>query len=396
MRAFTLLSAAVLLFSASTTHAANVFGTSGNGLIRLDTSSGTSTALGAFQFQHPSEHGMYDLARTSDGKLWGISTAQFGSVSTVIPSWVYEIDETNAITTATWNLGSINPGGAAIDPSDDSLWYLVLDSGPWGPFGPDLALLRLDLANGQVTSHGTLPNGVAFSFVDLVFDGAGTLHTVNYADMSLWTVDKSNASGPGTQKIGDLNGGIDKSLGFNVTFDASSGSTFLLEQAGKKWFSIDLLTGVASATGSPATGAPDIFGLSGSSCPGLKTSYGVGCAGNGGFVPKIALEGCPEVGGQVQLSYSNAFGGQPALLMFGLLQTQVPIGGGCDRLIDPVGIVTPIFALGGVGPGAGSASLPAVIPPGAAGVTITIQGANGDNQSVLGFVVTNGIEVTFP
>lgn len=375
---------------------AELVGVSGFDLFRFDSTTGTTSPIGTSTPVHPAELGITHVARAPDQSLYGLSTAQFGSVVSVVPSWVYRLDEATGAATPLWNIGSVIPFAAAIHPLDGSLWYLVPCSGPWGPFGPAFDLVRLDLTTGTITPKGTFINTFVHSFGDLAFDPAGNLYMVNQADLSLWSVDQTSATGPGTKFIGLLGGGVSGLQGTILVDDLPSGSVLLYELAGKRWFTVDVLTGAATATGVTSPGAPMITDLAGSSCAASKLPYGAGCAGSGGFVPSLAVEGCPEVSAQIQLLYSGGLGGQPALLMFGLTKTQVSIGGGCDLLVAPLSLVTPPFVLGGAGAGNGTATLPAVIPPGVAGVTITMQGANADAQHALGFVVSNGVELKIP
>ncbi|MFG0317219.1 MAG: hypothetical protein ACF8XB_08105 [Planctomycetota bacterium JB042] len=391
--------AAALLLSlswASPLSGAELIGVDGFTLFRFDTTAGTSTFIGSVTPVDGNELRISHLARAPDQQLYGLSTAQIGSVVNVIPGWVYRLDDQTGVGTPLWNIGSVLPGAAAIHPLDGSLWYSVLSSGPWGPFGPDVSLFRMDLSTGAVTPKGTFVNGFAFAFSSLAFDLAGNLYVLNAADTSLWSVDQGVASGPGTQKIGDLGGGIDATLGVILVDDIPSGEVFAYERANRRWFTVDVVTGAATATGVTTAGAPPITDLAGSSCGASQLVYGAGCFGTGGFVPSLTVEGCVEIGAQIQLLYANGLGGRPAVLMIGTQKVQTPIGGGCDLLVSPLALVTPAFVLGGAGAGNGTATLPAVVPPAASGVTLTLQGASGDAFNQIGFVVTNGVELKIP
>jgi hypothetical protein len=105
-------------------------------------------------------------------------------------------------------------------------------------------------------------------------------------------------------------------------------------------------------------------------------SYGLGCAGAGGFVPALALGGALVPGGLASLDLSSATGNRPAFLLLGLGKSQLPIGHGCDLLVAPLLPIVggPVLTTGN-GAGAGAFSIPIQLPftplPGA----LTIQAA---------------------
>ncbi len=128
-------------------------------------------------------------------------------------------------------------------------------------------------------------------------------------------------------------------------------------------------------------------------CPGGATSYGVGCAGAGGFVPALAIDGCPSGGETLNVSVTQARGGATAFLVVGLARAEVPMGSGCDLLAAPLlgGPVGPL-PLGGAGAGQGSVTLPAVLPAGSQG-TVTVQALVVDPASPTGHANSNGVEL---
>ena len=97
--------------------------------------------------------------------------------------------------------------------------------------------------------------------------------------------------------------------------------------------------------------------------------YGQGCAGTGGFVPKLHTNGTPRIGNAgfaFELAEANAPG--IALCTLGFSNTSwgggpslpFQLGGGCAVLSDPVASAgQPII---GNGPGNGTATLPIAIP----------------------------------
>lgn len=133
-----------------------------------------------------------------------------------------------------------------------------------------------------------------------------------------------------------------------------------------------------------------------SECAGAIVTYGAGCAGSGGFVPKLSFTGCTVPGGNVTGKISKGLGGAPAVILIGLGQGQVPIGGGCSLLavpLFPVSIGVPLGGAGGLGTGSIElpAQLPATMPSGA---SFTVQAYVLDAGAVLGAAFTNGVKLT--
>lgn len=127
---------------------------------------------------------------------------------------------------------------------------------------------------------------------------------------------------------------------------------------------------------------------------GSVRRYGVGCAGSGGFVPRLELGGCSTPGGNVSLEVTKGLGGSTALLFFGVVRGQTPIGGnGCFLNVSPLLATILALPLGGAGPGAGSIVVPAVIPPGTPPVAFTMQAFVIDPGTLDGGAASAGLEV---
>lgn len=128
------------------------------------------------------------------------------------------------------------------------------------------------------------------------------------------------------------------------------------------------------------------------------TSHGQGCAGTGGAVPALQITGDPSAGGLVQLSITNGVGSGTTLLAVGLGAGSVWMGFGCTLNIAPVPLVMlgplPLFPLGAQGPGAGSISLGAALPPALPPVAIGVQAFVVDAGVAHGFSNTNGVVFT--
>jgi hypothetical protein len=93
------------------------------------------------------------------------------------------------------------------------------------------------------------------------------------------------------------------------------------------------------------------------------------------------------------LQIANALGGSTALLIFGLSEAAIPMGGGCLLNVTPV--LPPVFAipLGGAGPGNGSATLIGTFPALTAGLLFTMQAFVADPNVPMGFSSTAGLRV---
>lgn len=133
-------------------------------------------------------------------------------------------------------------------------------------------------------------------------------------------------------------------------------------------------------------------------CHGRIEAYGVGCSGLGGYVPELAVRGCPEAGDQIVLELDQGVGGAITFLMLGTGRGSAALGqSGCLLYTVPLipGLQGPLVLSPG-GAGAGSISIPAPvtadIPP---GFLLTMQAILGDASTVSGFTVTNGVELIF-
>jgi hypothetical protein len=130
-------------------------------------------------------------------------------------------------------------------------------------------------------------------------------------------------------------------------------------------------------------------------CTGGWVPYGAGLPGKGGLVPKLSGSGCPEPGASITLDVSSVVGGANAALFVGLSQAALPFKGGTFHVGNLVLMAS--FPLGGAPgvAGAGSLSLPGVLPamPALSGTSIFLQGAFGDAAAVKGVSLTQGLEM---
>jgi len=120
---------------------------------------------------------------------------------------------------------------------------------------------------------------------------------------------------------------------------------------------------------------------------------GSGCPGSGGVIPQLSVMGTPAIGNpgygvQVTRAWPNSI----ALLLIGLGQTEVPLGGGCSLY------VVPLLLLSLPTNGAGVAILPIPLPPepGLIGVQSFAQSAVADpGGAFAGYSITAGLKVVF-
>lgn len=133
----------------------------------------------------------------------------------------------------------------------------------------------------------------------------------------------------------------------------------------------------------------------GSGCDGQYTVYGAGLAGSGGFVPTLAGTNCPEIGKAITLEIAKVRGGAIGALLLGTTQASLPFKGG-QLLVAPI-LVTLNLLVGGTpgAAGAGSLSLPVLLPndAGWVGLSIDCQAAFADPNAVKGASLTAGLEI---
>lgn len=129
-------------------------------------------------------------------------------------------------------------------------------------------------------------------------------------------------------------------------------------------------------------------------CAGLDVPFGLGCPGSGGFVPALALSGCPAPGSIVRLRAERLAGGATAWLLVASAPAAIPTGSGCSLLVDPASVLAlPIPLSGPPVPGAGRWSLTvplAGVPP---NTPFALQVVALDAAAAPGFSGTNGLLV---
>jgi len=110
-------------------------------------------------------------------------------------------------------------------------------------------------------------------------------------------------------------------------------------------------------------------------------------------VPALGVTGCATAGGAMDVSISQALGGSTAFMLLGLGQGSIPLKG-CTLLVDPLLPTIVPLGLGGVGPGNGALTLPAILPSTIPDMVFTLQAWVKDAGAAKGWATTNGVQVS--
>lgn len=151
---------------------------------------------------------------------------------------------------------------------------------------------------------------------------------------------------------------------------------------------------IADSMDCDADGIPDTFESSLGTSP--TQFFGLGCPGLGGVIPRLSLSGCPVPSSAVTLEVSQASPNSYGVLVFGLLQTSLPINPACALLVSPLLSTTIPLHMAGQSevPGSGSISVPAIIPASVPAAVLRMQVFIA--APVPGSVsATNGLALTF-
>ncbi|MFG0320571.1 MAG: hypothetical protein ACF8XB_25085 [Planctomycetota bacterium JB042] len=378
------LAAAAIVLAAASPAAAlpALLATDGHFLYSIDTQTFSVTPVGPMALIGTSTETYHaSLATDPSGQLWSMSNKA-----------LYRVDQATGRTTPVGglNVGTVVEGGLAFHPATGEAY------GSNHAGGAIAGLMRLDTDTGWATPLGAFPGGVPHDFNGLAFDASGQLYGIDGWTNSLWTIDHQNPGGPGTTPVGAPFGAT-VHVGYfgGMAYDPGTSRLWAYGFASHALFTIDPATGVATVqTVLPGT-VPPLFGLTFGDCTST-VSYGTGCAGSGGFTPKLDLLPCPALTGQtVQLAIEEALGGAPALLAFGFGPGALPMDGDCDLLVQPLLPQVLSFPLGGAGAGNGGVVLSASIPPSLpTPVTFTLQAFVADPGGTASFSNSAGLEVT--
>jgi hypothetical protein len=352
-----------------------------NELWTIDTLTFQTQFIGSYTVANPNEFGIPQITRIPDGRLYGLSTGWFSGS-------LYELDVNTAAATELSALSMpIGPLAMATDAAG-LVWWINT-----GGFFPAPQLFSIDPQTFQVGIFGNI-GSFTETFSGMVFDASGTLYALETSTNSLWVIDPSNPTGPGSHPVGPGFGTtMDTSGGAAIAYDASTSSVIAYTQNDHALFVVDLVSGSAQILHQYQPNDPKFASLTGDPCPGSSTSYGVGCAGSGGIVPELVWNGCPSAGSFVELSIRRGLGGSFAVLVFGAQQANQPLGAGCSLLVSPLLPATITVPLSAGGPGQGMAAAGVVMPVLPPGITFTMQALIADPATGIGGSVTNGIEI---
>lgn len=124
---------------------------------------------------------------------------------------------------------------------------------------------------------------------------------------------------------------------------------------------------------------------------------GVGCPGTLNTSPRMCITGSAAPGGSLSIDITNALGGSVAFLVVGSAAGSVPgglsMGGGCTLSAAPLAALIGPIPLSGSLPGSGKATLSASIPLNSLTASIPLQVLIIDPGSVVGFSLTEAVQL---
>ncbi|MBK6942295.1 MAG: hypothetical protein IPH13_19130 [Planctomycetes bacterium] len=346
-------------------------------LYDLDTQAGTTTLLGAITGGPNFGFGAID--RAPDGTLWAVAPGAASGYS------LYTIDETTLTATLKWTIATNCTGnvGIAIEPSGTGAWV----AGFVG-FSLIVKVQRVTLSTGAMVEKGSLGG----NFWGLGFNDVGELFTTTQGSIGPRLVKVNQTNAANSTFVGSDMTSVDMSMGLDLASSVNATGLTLYSRATGTVFEVDTTTGVETVIGNPGVSSVTSFAAN-DPCGGDADEYGVGCAGTGGFVPSLSIEGCPQVGDLFSVEIANGLGSAPAVLLIGLGQGSIPVGGGCSLLVTPLAPVSLTVPLGGFGPGTGSLSIPLIVTPNLAGADFTLQVWVVDGATGVGGAGSNGVHV---
>ncbi len=143
--------------------------------------------------------------------------------------------------------------------------------------------------------------------------------------------------------------------------------------------------------GGQATGAAALYD---GHLAGSMVGFGLGCPGSFLITPRLDFYGDPLPGGELTIAVTEALGGAPAALMFGIDQGEAPLANGCILWVEPLVVVVG-FVLEGDFPGSGTKSLVGRLPPDVpVGSTFSMQVLISDKGTDGGIAGTSAYLVT--
>ncbi len=140
---------------------------------------------------------------------------------------------------------------------------------------------------------------------------------------------------------------------------------------------------------------PGDLGATADDCTDRSAVYGTGCAGTGGFEPRLRLSGCASLGEEMVLRVDQGLGGALSYLVLGWNGRTSVNYRGCDFLVQGPLVLAPVF-LSGTGPGEGGFVVPREInDPAFVGFQLNMQCLIRDSGAARGISASNGLEIVF-
>lgn len=246
-------------------------------------------------------------------------------------------------------------------------------------------LWTIDMVTGAATLIG---DSSVSGMASLAFNASGgSLYFLSCHDQNLYTIN------PGTA-VATLIGATGLNCPLGLTLRTDNDKMYTVDWAGGQamgLYEVNLTNASVTFVGTMAGG----FQIEGIAAPLTNNQLGQGCAGSGGFVPKLSsTPSNPPAGTQLNLAIDEGLGGASALLFFGAGSTQIPMGGACSLNIAPLFPLMLQLPLSSTGPGNGHATIAGVVPIGAAGASFALQVFVVDPNVPKGFSNTNGVLIS--
>lgn len=135
--------------------------------------------------------------------------------------------------------------------------------------------------------------------------------------------------------------------------------------------------------------------LGAGACSGSSIAYGDRLAGTGGVEPRLGVDGCPTIGGQITFFVADGVGQTGGVLAIGAATAEFPLFGGNFYVLPPFLVQIPVVTGGTAGvAGSGGAVLPLPTPANGnlVGLSFYAQVGLSDPGAPQGFSFTNAVK----